>query len=122
MEVRRARAGHAGNQSTTSRSGSTGCAGFSGPYKQILIVPSGSNSTVPAPACFAARIVRATSAWVKRAGVRLILSLDLMGSRIDRADDGLAAFVDMDVLDADVLIAATPLAPMRLDRGAVGPD
>jgi hypothetical protein len=31
--------------------------------------------------------------------VRLILSLDLMGSRIDRADDRLAALVDMDVLD-----------------------
>src|ERR1700680_2099765 len=66
MEVRRARAGDAWNQSTISRSGSTGCAAFSGPSRQILIVPSGSNSTAPAPACLAARIVRATSAWVKR--------------------------------------------------------
>jgi hypothetical protein len=122
VKVRRARAGHAGNQSTTSRSGSTGGAGFSGPSKQILILPSGSSSTVPAPACFAARIDRATSAWVKRAGVRLILSIDLMGSRIDYADDSLAAFMDMNVFDPNVLVAATAQAPVSLDLGAKGPQ
>lgn len=38
----------------------------------ILIEPSGRISTQPAPVCFAARIARATSAWVMRAAVLLI--------------------------------------------------
>jgi hypothetical protein len=115
MEVRWARAGHAWNQSTISRSGSTDFKGFSSPPRQILIVPSGSSSTTLAPACLAARIDRATSAWVKRAAVRLILSIDLMGSLIDHADDRLGAIVDMDVFNADVLFAANPQAPVGFD-------
>ena len=44
----------------------------------ILIVPSGSNSTAPAPACFAALIERATSACVNLAQVRLMVSCHFM--------------------------------------------
>ena len=120
MEVWRARAGHIGNQSTTSRAGSTRCAGFSPPSRQILIVPSGSNSTVPAPACLAARIVRATSAWVKRAAVRLMLSPAVAGLRNDGADNGLAALVDSYMLNRDFLLSTNAEPPVCFHSGAVG--
>ncbi len=41
----------------------------------MKIVPSGLISTLSAPVCCAARIARATSAWVTLAGVRLIARL-----------------------------------------------
>jgi hypothetical protein len=91
--------------------------------EQLLRRKSGisTSATPPALACRAAWLVRATSARVKRVGVRLILSLDLMGLRIDCADDGLAALVDMDVLDTNVLVTATAQAPVCLDLETMSP-
>jgi hypothetical protein len=70
MKMWRARAGH---YNSTSGSGATGTVFLSSAERFMWIVPSGRSSTTPAPACFAVRIARATSACVKRAGVRLIV-------------------------------------------------
>ncbi len=39
----------------------------------------------------------------------------------DVADDGLAAFVDVDVLHRDLLLAAGPVSPERFDLCREGP-
>ena len=73
VKVRRPLAGHGGDQRTISRGGATVSCCFSpdsSGLSSILIVPSGRIRTAPAPVCCAARIARATSAWVTRAGVR----------------------------------------------------
>ena len=85
------------------------------------IGPFGLTSTPPALACLAARMVRATSAWVNRAGVRLIFSLCPVSSGIERANYRLAAVVDMDVLDTNVLVTATAQAPVCLDLETMSP-
>jgi hypothetical protein len=75
-------------------------------------------SLQPAPGC--AQFGRS---FGKSEGSRHIqLKVSFPCERTDRPDDCLAAFVDMDVLDADVLFAAAPQAPVRLDLGAVGAE
>jgi hypothetical protein len=73
-EVRRAGSRHDLDQRTISRSSSTPppSSFFGEEFGPIAmtIVPSGRISTAPAPACFAARMARARSAWVRSAGRR----------------------------------------------------
>jgi hypothetical protein len=105
-----------------SRAGAIEFWPFSSPTSSILIEPSGFSVTAPASACFAARTARTMSAWVKRAGRRLILSIDLTRTCIDRANDRLAAVVDMHVFNANVLFATTAQAPESFDLGTRRPQ
>ena len=60
---------------------------------------------------------------VSFAGIRIIIpSTSVFGPRTDGADDRLAAFVDVDVLDADVLFSATAQASVGLHLRAIGPQ
>src|SRR3954447_5199329 len=69
-----ARTGHGANQSTKCSSGSTASlasCSAAGLSRFTMIVPSGLIWRDEAAAAFAARIARATSPWVNRAGRRL---------------------------------------------------
>ena len=72
MQVRRARAGHGGHHRTISTGSASEVSWAVDGAMRIMIVacPPMRTSTSDAPACFAARIARATSAWVMLAARR----------------------------------------------------
>jgi len=74
-QMRRPRAGHSVNHRTMSPTGSSGVSCPVDEFSRISIEEclSTRTSTSAAPVCFAARIARAISAWVRVAGRRLII-------------------------------------------------
>src|SRR5262245_55737277 len=72
LQMRRARAGHVVYHRTISPGGSSGLSAPVDDFKRITIDDCSPmrTSTSAAPVCLAARIARATSAWVMAAGRR----------------------------------------------------